>query len=57
MDQQFACGRGHQMMAWKEDGSIADLTGHFCPLCLGAIVGHGALIDSRILAPVQAVAG
>ena len=45
------------MTAWKEDGSVADLTGHFCILCLGAVIGHGDMIDSRILAPVQGVAG
>ncbi len=49
---KFACGRGHVLMAWDKDQE-KDLTGYFCPLCLGAIVGHGELIDSRILAPVQ----
>lgn len=55
MDQQYsyACGRGHQMTAWQKDGEPADLTGYFCPLCMGAIKGHGDMIDSRILAPVQ----
>lgn len=43
-------------MAWEPDGSPADLTGYFCPLCMGAIVGHGDMIDSRILAPVQPAA-
>lgn len=51
--QQFACLNGHQFMAWNEDGSIADLANHFCPLCLGAVIGEVPL-DSRILAPVQA---
>jgi len=54
MDQLFACGRGHTLMAWREDDKPANLTGHFCPLCLGEIQGHGDMIDSRILVPVQA---
>ena len=53
MDQQFACGRGHQVKAFQSDDEPAILTGHLCPLCLGAVVGHGDMIDSRILAPVR----
>ena len=55
IDQQYACGCGHQMMAWKRDGTPANLTGYLCPLCLGAVKGHGDMIDERILAPVQEV--
>lgn len=53
--QLFACGHGHAMMAWDENDEAADLAGHFCPLCLGEIVGHGDIVDLRILAPVQPV--
>lgn len=53
MDQQFACGHSHTLMAWDSDGKPVDLEGHFCPLCLGKIDGYGDIIDSRFLAPVQ----
>ncbi len=57
MDQQFACGNGHQIMAWQKDGEPVDLTGYFCSICIGEIVGHGVTIDNRILAPVQVTTG
>lgn len=49
----FACGHGHVLRASNADGSSADLTGYFCPLCMGAIVGHEKMIDLRVLAPIQ----
>lgn len=52
--QQFSCGRNHQIMAWEADGKPANLEGLLCPLCLGQVKGYADLIDSRILAPVQA---
>lgn len=51
--QEFGCGNGHYVMAWKNNDDPADLTGHFCPICMGVIIGHEELIDLRILAPVQ----
>jgi hypothetical protein len=54
MDQQFACGNGHTVIAWLEDGLPADLTGYLCMVCMGRVIGHGDMIDSHILAPVQA---
>jgi hypothetical protein len=51
----FACGRGHRIAAalsWANDSDI-DLTGYFCPVCMGSVVGHGEINDSRILAPMQ----
>jgi hypothetical protein len=54
MDFQFACGEGHRIIAWFDNGAPADLEGALCPICLGKVVGHGNMIDSRLLAPVQA---
>jgi hypothetical protein len=51
--QEFACGVGHFIVAYKDDGEMVDLEGHFCPLCMGKVVGYGDTIDPRILAPVQ----
>ena len=51
----YACGHGHKVAAaltWATD-SNRDLTGHFCPICMGSIEGHGDIIDSRLLAPMQ----
>ena len=52
-DEKFACLRGHVITARNAVGAPQDLEGHFCPLCMGAIVEAGKMIDSRILAPVQ----
>ena len=54
MDQQYACAHGHQLTGWDGNGKPVDLTGFFCPICMGQIIGHEDMIDSRILAPVQA---
>lgn len=51
--QLFGCGHGHYVVAWESNENRVDLTGYFCPVCMGAIIGHGELIDLRILAPVQ----
>ena len=53
----FACGRGHEVAAaltWADD-SEWDPSGYFCPICMGSVVGHGDMIDSRILALVKRV--
>ena len=52
---RFACGHGHAITAeltWA-DGAEQDLTGHFCPVCLGQVVGFENEVDGRILAPMQ----
>jgi hypothetical protein len=54
MSQQYACGNGHQMMAWYRGGEPADLEGFLCPLCLGRVNGYETMIDPNLLAPVQA---
>ena len=54
MDEHiFACGRGHTIIAWAQDGERADLTGFFCPLCMGAVKNHGDLVMLELLAPMQ----
>lgn len=52
-DEKFACSMGHVVIARNCVGAPEDLTGYFCPLCMGAIVGAEKMIDPRILAPVQ----
>jgi hypothetical protein len=52
-DEKFGCTYGHVISARNAVGAPIDLAGHFCPVCMGAIVGAGMLIDPRILAPVQ----
>lgn len=52
-DVKYACLHGHQVEAQDRFGASVDLEGYLCPVCLGAIVGAGDMIDSRILAPVQ----
>lgn len=52
-DEKFACAMGHVITARNIVGAPEDLTGYFCPVCMGAIVGAGKMIDTRILAPVQ----
>jgi hypothetical protein len=52
-DEKFACSMGHVITARNAVGAPQDLTGYFCPVCMGAIVGAGKMIDARILAPVQ----
>lgn len=49
----FACGRGHIVAAADLDYKDLNLEGHMCPVCLGAVDGHGDIIDTRMLAPLQ----
>ncbi len=49
----FSCGNGHIVAAADLQYRDIDLTGHFCPVCLRQIIGHGDIIDNRMLAPMQ----
>lgn len=49
----FACGFGHKLGAYDAASQAINLEGHFCPVCMGGIVGAGDMIDPRILAPMQ----
>ena len=50
---QYACGADHIVEAWDSEGWPVDLTGYLCPICIGKVLGHGSMIDARILAKKQ----
>lgn len=52
---RYACSHGHEILAVGTDEQPIDLTGYLCLVCIGSVVGHGSIIDPRILAPIQEV--
>lgn len=52
--QFYACARNHKVYA-ENSGAAVDLSGYYCPLCMGAIKRAGEMVDPFILAPVQEV--